>query len=213
MLCSGCFSSSSTCRICVPASSYKRCRILEKILKSIGESCENLKYGCKRPVHYTMKLDHEKYCKFGPCSCPIQGCDFLAPSPQLSAHLSIDHSGSFSRFSFDHLYSVSFGHDERFCVLQEMNSGDVFLVRNAKHDFGNMISVNQIGPLSFRSQFSLDLQAKDGKQNSLRFKGEIESVRSLFDESPTGDFLLVPSRYFEGTEGFELQLRISHCRS
>ncbi|XP_010092989.2 E3 ubiquitin-protein ligase SINA-like 10, partial [Morus notabilis] len=192
-----CSSSSSKCKSCAPSASFKRCQILEKIIQSLGGSC--------------------KYLKYGPCSCPIEGCNYYGPLMQLSMHLSGQHRDSITCFRYNKLYSITLRYDERFCVLQEMSDGDIFLVDNVEHDIGNMVSVSRIGPYTFISPFSIELKIEAVKwvhwdQLSLRLSCKIESIRSRVGYQPsTRDFLLVPSGYFEGGEEFELLFRISRA--
>ena len=92
--CYSCFSSSSSkCKSCAPSASFKRCQILEKIIQSLGGSCKYLKYGCRQTVNQVEDC-HEVCCKFVPCSCPIEGCNYYGPLMQLSMHLSGQHRDS-----------------------------------------------------------------------------------------------------------------------
>ncbi|GMN62500.1 hypothetical protein TIFTF001_031577 [Ficus carica] len=98
--CHWCYNSSSgKCSACTPSTAYKRCQLLEKIIKSLERSWKYLNYGCGQTFSRIMEVDcHEIGCEFAPYSCPIEGCNFSAPSTQLSKHLSDRHGDSITRF-------------------------------------------------------------------------------------------------------------------
>ena len=199
----------SCTQCCVPIS-YMSCELIEKIMKTIRRSCENMKYGCQETVTGSTIDHHESHCCFAPFPCPLEGCNFLGSSTQLSAHVSSKHSDSITRFCFDCLYTISLKTSETFCVLQETNDGELFVLNNVKYGVGNMVSASRIALRTCEKSFSIELQVKDGEQLPLKLTTKIKSIQSRVRHQPSiyKDFLLVPNGFFLG-EDLELVLRIS----
>ncbi|KAF3969557.1 hypothetical protein CMV_006662 [Castanea mollissima] len=73
------------------------CGDIAVVVDSVRVPCRNKEYGCNETVDY-MNNDHEETCTYSPCSCPLQDCNFVGSSDQLSLHFSSRHWDSGRRF-------------------------------------------------------------------------------------------------------------------
>ena len=77
-------------------------------------------------ITYHEKEEHEGWCPFGPCVCPVTGCGFVAQSKELFEHLTTLHKLP----SLDIQYFVPFEHPVKpgTHVLRGGSSGHLFLL-------------------------------------------------------------------------------------
>lgn len=200
------------CRDCDEyfCNTLKESMTLKKILESLKVPCRNMKYGCKETLEYckrkySMESHHEKTCIFVPCSCPH--CDFIASSEQLSDHMGYKHSESITRFSYDCFFSIPMGNFGNFVVLQEEKDGDLFILFNNVKPFGNMVMVRRLGPCLTERKYFYELKA-DNKSCLLWVESSMTSVQNRVGNSPTSNFLVVPSGFVSPGQELNLSLRI-----
>lgn len=154
----------------------------------------------KKRVEYRANHYHKEHCKLVPCSCPIEGCNFLSSSIKLSQHLSRKHPNSVTCFHYNRFCNISLGTSETFRVLQETYDGDLYLLKNNNVKSSdtlieNFVSISRIGACSVTSRLTVDLEVNDGERRSLKFTYEIESSSVSYVDK-RWNFVLVPSEFF-----------------
>ncbi|CAM0870663.1 unnamed protein product [Alopecurus aequalis] len=117
----------------------KRCNVMERVINNIFIPCQ---YGCLTQIAYYQKKDHEEWCPFGPCVCPISGCGFAAQSKALFAHLTTLHELP----SVDIQYFVPFQHPVKpgTHVLRGAFSGHLFLLDVVLESLDHAVSLTCI---------------------------------------------------------------------
>ncbi|XVE72168.1 hypothetical protein DITRI_Ditri11bG0017000 [Diplodiscus trichospermus] len=189
--------------------SHIRCKAMEKVLESFKVSCQNTKYGCREAFSYKEKQEHDKKCPFVACSCPLAAdCNFQGSSKQLSGHLSNEHRYYATRFNYDDLVRVTLGVDQKFCILQEVRDGSLFIVSNKVETFGNVVTLSRIGP-PMEDGFFYELIAKAQSQGGIvRLKSHTKSTPKWDDNPPSYGFLLIPSQFSCTSRKLMMKLRI-----
>lgn len=187
---------------------YNRCRAIEKVLESVKISCLNAQYGCKETITYSKKNDHEKQCNYAPCTCPQSGCNFVAPSKELSLHFLCKHGVSARNFTYNCFFSIFLRVNDEIILLQEQNGADLFMLKNKVGDLGNMVNVSCICPNLFRKACHYDILARS-QGCCLKIHCLAENIHGgkANNTAPTG-FLLIPSCFFGPSGRLKLDIRI-----
>lgn len=160
------------------------------VVDSVRVPCRNKEYGCNETVDY-MNNDHEETCSYSPCSCPLQDCNFVGSSDQLSLHFSSRHWDSGRRFRYNSPLAVSLGMNEQFLVLQAEDDGVLFLLNKGVERIGNTVMITCIGPSSSKERFLYDLESVRGS-SSLRLKSATQNFPGWLEDFHPTDFLLIP---------------------
>lgn len=186
---------------------YNRCRAIEKVLECLKTSCLNAQYGCREIITYNRKNDHEKRCSYTPCSCPQSGCNFVAPSKELSRHILSKHHVSVRNFTYNRFFSIILRVNDDVIVLQEQNGADLFILKNKVGHLGNIVNVSCICPNLFEKACHYDISARS-QGCCLKIDSLVVNVdgHEANNTAPTR-FLLIPSCFF-GSSGL-LKLEIS----
>lgn len=187
---------------------YNRCRAIEKVLESVKISCLNAQYGCKETITYSKKNDHEKQCNYAPCTCPQSGCNFVAPSKELSLHFLCKHGVSARNFTYNCFFSIFLRVNDEIILLQEQNGADLFMLKNKVGDLGNMVNVSCICPNLFRKACHYDILVRS-QGCCLKIHCLAENIHGgkANNTAPTG-FLLIPSCFFGSSGRLKLDIRI-----
>ncbi|GAB2288899.1 hypothetical protein Dimus_023204 [Dionaea muscipula] len=165
---------------CKPIARNNRCRGVEKVIESAKSYCCYADYGCKALVSYYELHKHQKTCKYPPCSCPFFDCLFRGSASKLSQHISLKHSVSVVRFSYNRIFPVSLKYtkwdtksnnfidnkNDMFIVLQEESDGVQFVV---ERHHGHKVNVKCVEACPNKGRFSYDLIVRD-ESSSLRFQ-------------------------------------------
>ncbi|CAK7344123.1 unnamed protein product [Dovyalis caffra] len=206
--CSSCCSKlAHKCPTCLLPIGDNRCRAIEKVLESVRIPCANMRYGCGETITYNKKYEHDKSCFYIPCSCPIQGCDFISSSKKLDPHLRCTHVGDVIRFDYGEAFPLPLTVGEDFIVLQEFEVGVIFIVHHRELIIGNMVTLSCLGPPSSTGEYFYELSTKsEGK--SFRFQSYTKSIQSRLDKPPSVGLLLPPSEFFGTSKMIYLDLMI-----
>ncbi|KAL5102092.1 hypothetical protein RYX36_006419 [Vicia faba] len=196
------------CVQCSSRISSKRCKAIENILQSIEVPCSNEEYGCRETITYIGKKKHVERCKYAPCYCPLLGCDFVAQSRVLSIHFSHKHEGSLIEFSYGHSFIVSLKFDKNTIVLQEENSGKLFILNNSAMLLGNSVNISCIDPNFFKPYYGYDILARS-KNCSLKLHSYAKNVQKVSLASNSSEFLVIPSSYFGSSKFVKLEICIN----
>ena len=183
------------------------CGDIEVVVESVRKACQNVEYGCKETLDYTKKNEHEESCMYSPCSCPLQDCDFVGSSEQLSLHFSSKHWDSGRRFRYNCPQAISMAMNESFVVLQAEEDGVLFLLNRGIETIGNTVMVTCIRPCSSKEKFLYDLVSGRGI-SSLRLKSLTQNFPGRVEGFPPVDFLLIPFQFVDTTSG---QLNVEIC--
>ncbi|KDP22662.1 hypothetical protein JCGZ_02504 [Jatropha curcas] len=178
---------------------------IEVVVEPIRVLCRNKEYGCNRILDYNE--NHEEACIFSPCACPLQNCNFIGSSEQLSLHFSSKHWDSGRRFRYNCPLSVSLSVDEQCLVLQAEEDGVLFLLSRGVESIGNTATITCIGPSSSKEKFFYDLIAGRGV-SSLRLKSLTDYFPGRVESFPPMDFLLIPFHFLNSSGQLELEVCI-----
>lgn len=201
-----CIKLGNKCPSCSWPIGYNRCRAIEKVIESVKISCINIKYGCNELVSYNKIHDHEKMCVYGPCSCPLSGCNFIGSSKGIFHHFSINHLNSAKRFQYNCLFPLELGVGQRYLILQEQNDHMTFVLNHGVELLGNVVNVICIAPSSTQRGYAYDLIARK-EDSSVRLQSFTESIPRWDEHLPLKMFLLVPSDF----RGFSGKLKLELC--
>ncbi|MCE3049361.1 hypothetical protein HAX54_044692 [Datura stramonium] len=113
------------------------CAEIEVVAGSGQIPCGNIKYGCTEVVDYSKKRDHEEACLYAPCPCPLQNCNVVDSSKQLSLHFSSKHWDSGRRFQYDCPLRVSLSKKQTFLVLVSEKMGSSFFLDKGTQSIGH----------------------------------------------------------------------------
>ncbi|KAI9126602.1 hypothetical protein K1719_002198 [Acacia pycnantha] len=184
-----------------------RCRAIEKVTESIKLSCRYARHGCIEKITHFNKSIHEKYCIYTPCWCPIDGCQFTAPSKKLSQHINHEHHGSFINFHYDSFLHLKLGLNQKIVVLKELTDSHLFIIRNGQEQhMGNLFNVFHIGPKSSAEMYEYELYARS---EGCCLKMESFVNHTLGNNFPaTTKFLLVPTDFLGPSPALEIEIRI-----
>lgn len=138
------------CPSCSRSIAYSCCLAIEKVLESIEISCPYLQYGCKEPVRYSQKRNHEVTCNYAPRECPFSDCTFHGSFEQFSLHFKSKHLVSITCFRHNRSFTITLGKNKQVLVFQGEEDGLLFLLKNLPELVGNAISVTCFGPSSPR---------------------------------------------------------------
>ncbi|KAL3525506.1 hypothetical protein ACH5RR_013878 [Cinchona calisaya] len=174
---------------------------------SIRGTCRNAEYGCIELVDRVTRNDHEEFCIYAPCACPLRNCNFVGSSRQLSLHFSSKHWDSGRRFQYDCPLHVSLGKNETHLVLQAEQDGALFLLNKGTESIGHNLMITCICPSSLQEQFFYDLASERGS-SSLRLKSYTQNFPGRVDDFPPTDFLLVPFSYLSASGQLDLEVCI-----
>uniref|UniRef100_A0A5B7BKE3 Uncharacterized protein n=1 Tax=Davidia involucrata TaxID=16924 RepID=A0A5B7BKE3_DAVIN len=183
------------------------CGEIEVFVESVRSLCRNTQYGCSETVDYVKKNDHEGTCIYAPCACPLQECNFVGSSEQLSLHFSSKHWDSGRRFQYNCPLPISLGVNEPFLVLQAEEDGLLFLLNKGIENIGHTVMITCIGPSSLKEQFLYDLVSERGI-SSLRLKSYTHNFPGRVEGSPPMDFLLIPFCYLSSSGQLNLEVCI-----
>ncbi|KAA8530634.1 hypothetical protein F0562_005432 [Nyssa sinensis] len=183
------------------------CGEIEVYVESVSALCRNTQYGCTDTVDHVKKNDHELTCIHAPCACPLQDCNFVGSSEQLSLHFSSRHWDSGRRFQYNCPLPISLGVDEPFLVLQAEEDGLLFLLNRGIENVGHMVMITCIGPSSSKERFLYDLVSERGV-SSLRLKSYTQNFPGRVEGSPPVDFLLIPFSYLSSSGQLNLEVCI-----
>ncbi|CAI8586101.1 unnamed protein product [Vicia faba] len=198
------------CVQCSSRISSKRCKAIENILQSMEMPCPNEEYGCSEKISYSGKKKHVERCNYAPCYCPLLGCDLVAESRVLSNHFSHKHEGSLIKFSYGHSFIVSLKFNEETIVLQEENSGKLFILNNSAMLLGNSVNISCIDPNFFQAYYGYgyDILARS-KNCSLKLHSSAKNVQKVTLASNSSEFLVIPSSYFGSSKFVKLEICIT----
>ncbi|KAL0431373.1 UNVERIFIED_CONTAM: E3 ubiquitin-protein ligase SINA-like 10 [Sesamum radiatum] len=154
-----CIKMRNKCASCSWPIGYNRCRALEKVLESIRVPCRNTQHGCTESLNYSKKLDHEKICKYAPCSCPHPDCNYVGLPKCLYTHFATQHSRSSTQFGFNYGFPISLDNSQTHVFLQEKTENMLFILNRSFEPLGSFVNVMCI---QLHQEFSYELTAKDG---------------------------------------------------
>ncbi|GAB2288894.1 hypothetical protein Dimus_023200 [Dionaea muscipula] len=182
-----CVKLENKCPSCHNKIGRNRCRAIEKVIDSVKIYCRYADYGCKDLVSYGKIHEHEKACIHPPCSCPFVDCLFRGSAPKLSRHISVKHSVSVVRFSYNRIFPLSLkwhtksNNKGKFIVLQEESTDGVqFVVERSPVEKVNVICLEACPD---KGRFSYDLIVRDGS-SSWRFQSStmiLEAKKDYYD--------------------------------
>ncbi|KAJ7970624.1 E3 ubiquitin-protein ligase [Quillaja saponaria] len=134
------------------------CGDIEVVVESVGTPCQNKENGCNETVDYMNEDNHETTCIFAPCACPLEECNYVGSSEQLSLHFSSKHWDSGRRFKYNCPLAVSvcLMMNEQFIVLQ---AEVLFLLNKGTESIG--ITMIIIGLGHQRSSFLILYQEEE----------------------------------------------------
>ncbi|KAJ7970533.1 E3 ubiquitin-protein ligase SIN-like [Quillaja saponaria] len=181
------------------------CGDIEVVVESVRTPCRNREYGCNETVDYLNEDNHETTCIFAPCACPLEDCNYIGSSEQLSLHFSSKHWDSGRRFKYNCPLAVSLTMNEQFLVLQAEEDGVLFLLNKGTQSIGITMMITCIGPNSSK-KFFYDIVSGKGS-SSVRLKSMTECFPGPVEDFPPVDFLLIPF-HFLGSSG---QLNLDIC--
>ncbi|XP_059643330.1 uncharacterized protein LOC132285181 [Cornus florida] len=176
------------------------------VVELVKAPCRNTEYGCTETVDYMKKNDHEETCICAPCACPLQDCNFVGSSEQLSLHFGSKHWDSGRRFQYNCPLLVSLSANESFFVLQAEDDGILFLLNKGLENIGHTVMITRIGPSLSKEHFLYDIVSDRGI-SSLRLKSCTQNFPGRVEGFPPMDFLLIPFSYL-GSSG---QLNLEVC--
>lgn len=182
------------------------CGDIEVVVESVRKACQNIEYGCKEILDYMKKREHEETCSYSPCTCPLQECEFVGSSEQLSLHFSSKHWDCGRRFRYNCPQAISLGINESFLVLQAEEDGILFLLNKGIETIGNTVMITCIRPSSSKEKFMYDLVSGRGI-STLRLKSLTQNFSGRVEGFPPVDFLLIPFRFINSSG----QLSIEVC--
>ncbi|KAJ6290693.1 hypothetical protein OIU78_026436 [Salix suchowensis] len=217
--CSSCCSKlANKCPACSFPIGDNRCRAIEKVLESVRIPCKNMRYGCGETFTYSKKLDHDKSCIYAPCSCPVQGCDYINSSKKLDSHLRCRHVGEVIRFYYGGAFPLPLTAGQNFEVLQETDDGAIFILHHLEETFGNVVTISCLGPPSSAGEYFYELStdeyfydlSKNSQGKSFKFQSYMQSIQSRVDHPLSAGFVLPPGQFFGTSKMIYLDLII--CR-
>ncbi|XP_050215170.1 E3 ubiquitin-protein ligase SINA-like 10 [Mercurialis annua] len=210
--CNSCSVKMGKCHACTLPIGPMRCRIMEAVVESLTVYCQNRVYGCQESFNYDEKTDHEKYCSFIECSCPIPECNVKGSSETIYAHCKELHQDILTLFNFGRKFAVSVDMHDRGLLLQEEQSDVVFVLNNTKCSYGNIITVFCLGPLS-NGSCPYDIEVKFDESSVHRFHSSTKNFQDTnkYYRSLTG-FLLDSSDQEFFADGL-IKMEISVYRS
>ncbi|KAJ6735089.1 E3 UBIQUITIN-PROTEIN LIGASE SINA-LIKE 4 [Salix purpurea] len=221
--CSSCCSKlANKCPACSFPIGDNRCRVIEKVLESVRLPCKNMRYGCGETFTYSKKLDHDKSCIYAPCSCPVQGCDYINSSKKLDSHLRCRHVGEVIRFYYGGAFPLPLTAGQNFEVLQETDDGAIFILHHLEETFGNVVTISFLGPPSSAGEYFYELStdeyfydlSKNSQGKSFKFQSYMQSIQSRVDHPLSAGFVLPPGQFFGTSKMIYLDLiiwRKSYC--
>ncbi|CAN8241323.1 unnamed protein product [Cochlearia groenlandica] len=220
--CSSCCAKlKNECTLCDLPIGIIRCRVMERVIKSIIVPCPNAKLGCTKNITYGKELVHEKECKFSPCSCPEQDCNYSGFYKNLYKHYHDDHNDPFGRRSyrfingeFSEIY-VYFGEIKYTSIVWEEPNDDILLVAQCfREEHGVYMTMSCIAPSStIVGEFSSRIVAYVETYIMTFELPKVKVVRKLSFEIPKKDFMLIPSHVLRGElRELYLKLRICICK-
>ncbi|XP_050220629.1 E3 ubiquitin-protein ligase SINA-like 10 [Mercurialis annua] len=146
--CNSCSEKTQKCHSCTLPIRRMRNRILEDVADSLRVCCSFKNYGCPATVRYPEKINHEKFCSFIECSCPIEVCNVKGTSEMIYAHCKVMHKDFMKPFVFGRQFPVSVRLNDNFFILQEENTDIVFVLNNTTCSYGNILTICCLGPLA-----------------------------------------------------------------
>ncbi|CAM8900658.1 unnamed protein product [Rhodiola kirilowii] len=159
--CSSCCTKlKNKCPSCSFPIGYNRCRAIEKVIESVKALCKNSRYGCVKRLSLSERKDHEYTCVHKPYTCPITRCGFEGSCQQLWQHCSDTHSDLVKRFQYNRLLPFSLDKNCEEIILIEEKEDAVFVLKNSREDYGNLIIVRFVCPIVPRRVLSYDLMAR-----------------------------------------------------
>ncbi|KAI9085352.1 hypothetical protein K1719_032729 [Acacia pycnantha] len=185
-----CVQLADKCYSCTAPIGIIRCRAIEKVLESLKISCRYARHGCIEKITHVDKSIHEKDCIYTPCWCPIDGCQFTAPSKKLSQHIiNNEHHGSFINF----------------IMIASYKGKGKAVVPDLEY-LGNVIKVFHIGPKSSAETYRYDLYARS---QGCCLKLDSFVNHTLGNSFPaTAKFLLVPIDFLSRFPEVNIEIRV-----
>ncbi|XP_011097140.1 putative E3 ubiquitin-protein ligase SINA-like 6 [Sesamum indicum] len=202
-----CIKMRNKCASCCWPIGYNRCRALEKVLESIRVSCGNMLHGCTESLSYSKKLDHERTCKYAPCSCPHPDCNYVGLPKGLYTHFASEHSRSSTQFRFNYGFPISLDNSQTHAFLQEKTESILFILNRSFEPLGSFVNVMCIAPTSSKREFSYELTAKDGF-SSIKLKTIAESIPQWITQPPVKKCVLVPNDFITSAGQLKLEVTI-----
>lgn len=175
-----------------------------------------MRYGCGETFTYSKKLDHDKSCIYAPCSCPVQGCDYINSSKKLDSHLRCRHVGEVIRFYYGGAFPLPLTAGRNFEVLQETDDGAIFILHHLEETFGNVVTISCLGPPSSAGEYFYELStdeyfydlSKNSQGKSFKFQSYMQSIQSRVDHPLSAGFVLPPGQFFGTSKMIYLDLII-----
>ncbi|XP_027363142.1 uncharacterized protein LOC113870841 isoform X5 [Abrus precatorius] len=177
------------------------------VVESIKSPCQNREYGCNETLDYMTSNDHEVTCIYSPCTCPLQGCNYVGSFEQLALHFSSKHWDSGRRFKYNYPLSIYLQMNEQFLVLQAEEDGVLFLLNKGTEINGNIVMITCIGPSSLKERFTYEIVSCRGR-SSLRLKSVAESFPARMEDFPPVDFLLIPFHFLASSGKLNIDICI-----
>ncbi|KAK4426575.1 E3 ubiquitin-protein ligase SINA-like 10 [Sesamum alatum] len=202
-----CIKMRNKCASCCWPIGYNRCRALEKVLESIRVSCRNMQHGCTESLNYSKKLDHEKTCKYAPCSCPHPDCNYVGLPKCLYTHFATQHSRSSTQFRFNYGFPISLDNSQTHAFLQEKTESILFILNRSFESLGSFVNVMCIASTSSKREFSYELTARDGF-SSIKLNTMAESTTQWITQPPVKKCVLVPNDFITSAGQLKLEITI-----
>lgn len=204
------------CPTCSLPIGNNRCRAIEKVLESVRIPCENMRYGCGETFIYSEKYNHDKSCIYAPCSCPIQGCNFISSSKKLDPHLRCRHVGDVIRFYYGVAFPLPLSVGQNSEVLQETDDGAIFILHHHEETFGNIVTISCLGPPTSAGEYFYELSTNEyfydlsnkSQGKSFKFQSYMQSIQSRVDHPLSAGLVLPPGQFFGTSKMIYLDLII-----
>ncbi|KAG6743183.1 hypothetical protein NC652_038532 [Populus alba x Populus x berolinensis] len=204
------------CPTCSLPIGNNRCRAIEKVLESVRIPCENMRYGCGETFIYSEKYNHDKSCIYAPCSCPIQGCNFISSSKKLDPHLRCRHVGDVIRFYYGGAFPLPLSVGQNSEVLQETDDGAIFILHHHEETFGNIVTISCLGPPTSAGEYFYELSTNEyfydlsnkSQGKSFKFQSYMQSIQSRVDHPLSAGLVLPPGQFFGTSKMIYLDLII-----
>ncbi|KAJ7970518.1 E3 ubiquitin-protein ligase [Quillaja saponaria] len=108
------------------------CGDIEVVVESVRTSSWNREYRCNETVDYMNEDNHETTCIFAPFAFPLEDCNYVGYSEQLSLNFCSKHWDSGRRFKYNCPLVVCLTMNEQFLILQAKEDGVLFLLNKGR---------------------------------------------------------------------------------
>ncbi|CAL9239565.1 unnamed protein product, partial [Arabidopsis halleri] len=197
------------CPACTfPIGNY-RCRIMEKVVKTIIVPCPNAKHGCTEMFSYGKELVHEKECGFSLCYCPSPNCKYSGVYKDLYSHYATKHKVTGNCFRYGDSIHACMNVESKFSVFQKYTDGPLVVLQCFKEPYGLFFTVNCIAPSApgvGKFSYKLSYSTAGG---TLTFKSsEMNTIQKVSFQTPKKDFMFVPDYFLNWAGGVVKCMRL-----